>query len=67
MTIFKPLDSDKNPLITVITICLNQDDYVEEAIESVLAQSYKNWELIFINDGSTDQSGEIAKDYASIM
>jgi GT2 family glycosyltransferase len=44
--------------------CHNAEKYVEEAIESVLNQTYKNIELIVVNDGSTDRSGEALKKYA---
>lgn len=51
----------KNPLITVAVICYNYEEYVEEAINSVLDQEYKNIELIVINDGSTDDSEKKVK------
>lgn len=41
----------------------NSEDHLEESICSVLAQTYKHWELILIDDGSTDNSLEIAKKY----
>jgi glycosyltransferase involved in cell wall biosynthesis len=49
------------PLITVIITNYNYGDYVEKAIQSVIDQTYKNIELIIINDGSTDNSNEIIK------
>lgn len=52
------------PLVTVITIFLNAERFIEEAIESVMAQSYDEWELLLIDDGSTDGSTEIALRYA---
>ena len=52
------------PLVTVITIFLNAERFIEEAIESVLAQSYAEWELLLVDDGSTDASTEIALRYA---
>lgn len=53
------------PVLSVIMPCYNQAQYIEEAIESVINQTYRNWELIIIDDGSTDNSFEIAEKYAS--
>lgn len=44
----------------------NKEDYISEAIDSVLKQKYKNWELIIINDGSNDNSLEICNNYKRI-
>ncbi|MCZ8096477.1 MAG: glycosyltransferase family 2 protein [Burkholderiales bacterium] len=44
------------PLVTVIMPVFNTESYVGEAIESVIAQTYENWELIVVDDGSTDGS-----------
>ena len=49
--------------VSIIVPCYNQAQYLPETIESVLSQTYKNWECIIINDGSTDNSEEIAKLY----
>lgn len=54
---------DKNPLLSVIIPVYNVEDYLKEALDSVLNQSYKNVEFIVINDGSTDSSGEILREY----
>jgi len=53
------------PLISVIITNYNYDQYITKAIESVLAQTYRNIELIIINDGSTDNSDEIIKELVS--
>ncbi len=53
------------PLISCIVIFFNVDEpFFREAIASVLAQHYQNWELLLVDDGSTDESTEIARAYA---
>jgi glycosyltransferase involved in cell wall biosynthesis len=48
------------PLVSVITPCYNQGQYLEESINSLINQTYSNWECIIINDGSIDNTEEIA-------
>ena len=55
--------SAENPKIAIYMPCYNHEKYVAEAIESILNQSYKNWELFIANDGSTDKTGEIIETY----
>lgn len=57
--------ADKQPLLSVIIPVYNVEDYLIEALDSVINQSYKNVEFIAINDGSTDSSGEILQEYQS--
>lgn len=52
-----------NNLISIIMPIYNSAKYLDEAIQSVIDQDYKNWELICVDDGSTDRSLEIAKSY----
>ena len=56
---------DKNqPLVSVVTPVYNTEKYLTECIESVLNQTYENWEYIILNNRSTDRSLEIAESYA---
>ena len=50
--------------ITVIVPVYNVENYVEKCLDSLINQTYKNLEIIVINDGSTDNSGEICQEYA---
>lgn len=50
-------------LISVIVPVYNQAEYLSEALESVIAQTYKHWECIIVNDGSTDRTEESARKY----
>lgn len=51
------------PLISIIIPCYNYGHYLDEAIQSVKAQTYTNWECLIIDDGSTDNTMEIAQKY----
>lgn len=51
------------PMVSVVMPAYNHDKYVGEAIESVLNQTYRNFEFIIINDGSTDNTEEVIKSY----
>lgn len=53
----------ETPLISIVMVNYNQEDYLKESIDSVIAQTYQNWELIIVDDGSTDASVEIIKSY----
>ncbi|WP_392482968.1 glycosyltransferase family 2 protein [Nostoc sp. C110] len=55
---------NKKSLVSAIIIFLNAERFIEEAIESVFAQTYGNWELLLVDDGSTDGSTAIALRYA---
>ena len=51
------------PLVSIITPAYNAEKYIAQAIESVINQTYKNWELIIINDGSSDSTEDIIKSF----
>lgn len=55
--------NSKLPLVSVLMTAYNREAFIAEAIESVLCSSYKNFELIIVDDGSKDRTYEIAKKY----
>lgn len=52
-----------NHLISVVVPLYNVEDYMKKCIDSIISQTYSNIEIILVNDGSPDKSGEIAEDY----
>ena len=60
-----PVSPANQPLVSIVTPVYNGDPYLAECIESVLAQTYDNWEYTIVNNCSTDRSLEIAKEYAA--
>lgn len=54
---------EKEPLVTVVTPCYNAAKYLPETIESVISQTYKNWEMIIVDDCSKDNSAEVVNQY----
>lgn len=61
MSIANP--SGNSPKISVIMNCFNCEKYLREAIDSIYAQTFGDWEIIFWDNSSTDKSAEIAKSY----
>lgn len=57
------MNLDKNPKVSIITVCYNSEKYIERTIESVLAQSYSNKEYIIVDGGSKDNTLKIAGRY----
>ena len=55
----------KEPLISIIMPSYNQGPYLAEALDSVLAQTYPHWECIIVDDGSQDNTAEVAKAYCA--
>lgn len=60
------INHDERPVISVIVPVYNTERYLERCIESVLGQSYDKLEIILIDDGSTDRSGDMCRHFASI-
>jgi len=56
----------KQPLVAVMMPAYNTEKYIEEAVQSILNQTYQNFILIIANDASTDRTGEIAKKLTEI-
>lgn len=59
------MNSTQHPLVSVVTPVYNEETTLGECIESVLAQTYPNWDYTIVNNCSTDRTLEIAQDYAA--
>ena len=55
------------PRVSIVTPVFNAERFLAEAIESVLAQTFAGWELLIVDDGSTDGSAQIARRYAAAL
>lgn len=53
-----------NPLISILIPCYNVSPWLERCLDSILKQTYTEWEGILVNDGSKDNTGEILEEYA---
>ncbi len=54
---------EKRPLVSIISPTYNHEKYLADCIESVLSQTYTDWEMLILNDGSSDRTAEIAAAY----
>ena len=59
------MNSTSQPLVSVVTPLYNNAEYLGQCIESVLAQTYEEWDYTIVNNCSTDGSGEVASSYAA--
>lgn len=55
----------KNPVVSIVMPTYNVEKYISAAIVSVINQTYSDWELLVIDDGSTDNSNSVAQVYAN--
>lgn len=61
------MKSEKTPIVSVILTVFNRENYLRRAINSLLSQTFRDWELIAINDGSSDDSYKILKEYEILL
>lgn len=61
---FMQQENAPTPFVSILTPVYNGEKYLRECIESVLAQTYENWEYVIVNNCSTDRTIEIAREYA---
>jgi glycosyltransferase involved in cell wall biosynthesis len=59
------VDLGSQPLVSIVTPVYNNAEHIGECIESVLAQTYQNWDYTIVNNCSTDGSGDVARRYAA--
>jgi glycosyltransferase involved in cell wall biosynthesis len=59
------MNNDSTPLVSVVTPVYNDERDLEDCIQSVISQTYPNWEYVIVNNCSTDRSGDIAARYAA--
>jgi glycosyltransferase involved in cell wall biosynthesis len=62
----EPKEPEQEGLVSVVIIFLNEERYLRDAVGSVLAQDYAKWELLLVDDGSTDGSAAIAEEYTRL-
>ncbi len=63
MLCFLIVKNSTMPKISIIVPCYNQASYLPETLDSVLAQTYEDWECVIVNDGSPDNTEVVAKEY----
>ena len=64
---FQQMPKERVPMVSIMVPCYNEGDNLDKAIPYLLQLRYPNYELIFINDGSKDNTGEIIDRWAKLM
>ena len=59
------MDLAKPPLVSIIVPCYNYGHLLNETLNNILEQSYENWECIIVDDGSTDNTSNVAKEFVN--
>ena len=59
------MEQSMESLISIVLPIYNGEKYMRKSIDSVLAQTYENWELLIVDDGSNDNTAVIAQEYAA--
>lgn len=55
--------TENGPMVSINLCCYNSEKYLRETLDSIVNQTYKNWELVIINDGSSDSTESIINEY----
>ncbi|MCL5771476.1 MAG: glycosyltransferase family 2 protein [Actinobacteria bacterium] len=61
----KPYENPENPLVTIVIPAFNEEKFVDKTLQSILIQDYKNFELIVVDNNSTDNTSKIAEDFGA--
>jgi len=59
------MSSEPTPDISIIVPCYNQGRYLAETLQSVISQTHSNWECVIVDDGSSDQTAEVARSFTA--
>ncbi|MEO9127190.1 MAG: glycosyltransferase, partial [Microcoleus sp.] len=65
--IMASIPTSKTPRVSVIIPAYNSDSYISRAVESAIAQTYQDWEIIVIDDGSTDSTRQVLEPYGDVI